>query len=60
VATTVAFIRQLPGILEIEGDLSAQTLTVTYNTSLVNKKRVVKTIEDLGYTVNGEIVPPGE
>jgi copper chaperone CopZ len=60
VATTVAFVRQLPGILDIDGNLSEQTLIVTFDPAQVSKEEIIKTIEDLGYTVTGEFTPPGE
>lgn len=59
-ATTIAFVRQLPGILEIEAELSDRSLTVAYDQAQVTKDEIIETIEDLGYTVIGEFVPPGE
>lgn len=56
-ATTVAFVRQLPGILDIEGDFNANTLTVTYDTSKVSKEEIFQTIEDLGFTITGDFNP---
>lgn len=56
-ATTVAFVQQLPGILDIEGDFSANTLIVKYDTSQVDKEEIFQTIEDLGFTITGEFNP---
>jgi len=50
----------LPGILEIEADLSTKTLVVTFDTSLTSKEEIIQTVEDLGYTVVGEFAPSGE
>jgi len=50
----------LPGILEVEADLAAQTLVVTLDTSQTSKKEIIQTVEDLGYTVSGEFIPSGE
>jgi copper chaperone CopZ len=60
VATTVAFVRQLPGITNIDTSLEAKTLIVTFDPAQVSKEEIVKTIEDLGYTVTGEFDPSGE
>jgi len=60
VATTVAFVRQLPGILKVDGDLEERTLIVVFDPAQVSEADIIQTIEDLGYTVTGTFSPTGE
>ncbi len=47
----------MPGILEIEADLEAATLVVTFDAAQTSKEDIIQTVEDLGYTVVGEYPP---
>lgn len=52
-ATTVAFVRQLPGILSAEGNLSTGTFVVEFDPTQVSAEQIEQTINDLGYKVTG-------
>ncbi|MFQ5616408.1 MAG: heavy-metal-associated domain-containing protein [Anaerolineales bacterium] len=56
-ALTLSSIRQLPGIIEVTGDLAAETVIVTYDSAQVTSEQIIKTIEDLDYTVEGTFEP---
>ena len=56
-AITLASIRQLPGIVEVTGDLSTQTVVVTYDPAAVTPKQITQAIESVGYTVTGTFQP---
>ena len=56
-ALTLASVRQLPGIIELKGDLKTMTVEVTYDSAQVSEDQITKVIEDLGYTVEGTFTP---
>ena len=56
-ALTLSSIRQLPGIIEVTGDLASATVIVTYDSGQVTSEQIVQTIENLGYTVTGTFDP---
>jgi len=57
VAITLASIRQLPGIVEVTGDLATQTVVVTYNPSAVTPKQITQAIESAGFAVESQFEP---
>lgn len=56
-AITIARIRQLPGIVEVTGDLSTRTVVVTYNPSTVTPDQIAQAIESAGFGVEGQFEP---
>lgn len=54
---TLARVRQLPGILEVTGDLNKGTLIVRYDSALISQGQIVEAIENLGYAVEGTFEP---
>jgi len=57
VAITLSRVRQLPGITEVEGDLGAMTLIVTYDSSQVSPEQISQAVEDIGYRTTGTFEP---
>jgi copper chaperone CopZ len=57
VAVTLSSIRQLPGIIEVTGDLFSATLVVKFDPSLVTPEQIVQKIKDTGYEVAGSFQP---
>ncbi len=56
-AITLSRVRQLPGITEVEGDLGAMTLIVTYDSSQVSPEQISQAVEDIGYRTTGTFEP---
>lgn len=56
-AITLASIRQLPGIIEVIGDLAAGTVVVKYEPSQVSPEQIAQAIESAGFTVEGTFQP---
>jgi copper chaperone CopZ len=57
VAITLSRVRQLPGIIEIEGDLGAMTMIVTYDSAQVTPEQISEAVEDIGYSTTGTFEP---
>lgn len=56
-AITLASIRQLPGIIEVTGDMSTNTVVATYDPGQVTPDQIGQAIESVGYTVEGTFQP---
>lgn len=56
-AITLTSIRQLPGIIEVIGDLAAGTVVVKYEPSQVSPEQIAQAIESAGFTVEGTFQP---
>ncbi|RME51825.1 MAG: heavy-metal-associated domain-containing protein [Caldilineae bacterium] len=56
-ALTLASIRQLPGIVEVTGDLSTQTVVVTYDPDAVTPEQITQAIESAGFAVESQFQP---
>lgn len=56
-AVTLSSIRQLPGIIEVTGDLSASTLIVKYDSAQASEEQITAAVNNIGYTVQGVFNP---
>lgn len=56
-AITIASVRQLPGIVEVTGDLATGTVVVSYNSTVVMPEQIIEAIESPGYTVTRTFQP---
>lgn len=56
-AVTLTAVRQLSGITEVTGDLSAGTLIVTFDPNQVTQDQIIEKIEEVGYSVEGTFQP---
>ena len=56
-AITLASIRQLPGIIEVTGDLATRTVVARYNADQVTPEQIGQAIESIGFTVEGRFQP---
>lgn len=56
-AVTIARIRQLPGIVEVTGDLPTMTVVVEYATDKVSPDEISQAITSAGYGVTGSFQP---
>lgn len=54
---TIARVRQLSGIKEVTGDLSARTLVVTVDPNQVTQEQIIQAVEEVGYEVEGTFTP---
>lgn len=56
-AVTLTRVRQLPGIQEVTGDLATNTLVVTFDQTQVTSAEIEKTVNAVGYQVEGTYTP---
>lgn len=56
-AITIASVRQLPGIVEVTGNLATGTVVVSYNSAIMTPEQIIEAIESPGYTVTGTFQP---
>ncbi len=56
-AITLSRVRQLPGITEVQGDLGAMTMIVTYDSAQVTPEQISEAVEDIGYSTTGTFEP---
>ncbi len=56
-AITIASIRQLPGIIEVTGDLPTMTVVVEYVADKVSPDEISQAIKSAGYGVTGTFQP---
>ncbi len=54
---TLTAVRQLPGVKEVTGDLSAATLVIAFDPTQVSPDQITKVVEKLGYSVEGTFQP---
>ena len=56
-AVTLASVRQLSGIQEVTGDLSAHTLVVTFDQNQVEQEQIIQAVKEVGFEVEGTFAP---
>ncbi len=54
---TLASVRQLPGIIEVQGSMTTNTLVATYDPAQVVQEQIVEAIEVTGFSVEGVFQP---